>query len=154
VDSDDKVSLNIPLRFIVKASYSRHASCTNVGGNFLTMDRITDFIKNFDPSVFGLDSWDLWIGFGLLVLIFVLLNWATSFLQPTIGRTIKKILAIAFYSVFIGLLFFMLLNSLLTERYDRLTMMIFILILPYLKRLVGNFYKRYDEVVDRRISRD
>ena len=30
MDSDDQVSLNIPLRCIVKASYSRHASCTNV----------------------------------------------------------------------------------------------------------------------------
>ena len=30
VDSDDQVSLNIPLRCIFKASYSRHASCTNV----------------------------------------------------------------------------------------------------------------------------
>jgi hypothetical protein len=118
------------------------------------MDRITTFIKNFDPSFFGLDSWDLSIGFGLMILIFILLNWLTSFLQPAIGQRIKKILAIVFYAVFIGLLLFMLLNSLLTERYDRLIIMIFILILPYLKRLVGNFYKRYDELVDRRISRD
>jgi len=118
------------------------------------MGGITDFIKNFDPSFIGLDSWDLWTGFGLMVLIFVVLNWLTSFLKPTIGQRIKKILAVVFYSVFIGLLLFMLLNSLTTERYDRLTIMIFVLILPYLKRLIGNFYKRYDELVDRRISRD
>jgi hypothetical protein len=30
VDTEDQVSLNIPLRCIFKASYSRHASCTNV----------------------------------------------------------------------------------------------------------------------------
>jgi hypothetical protein len=113
------------------------------------MDRITDFIKNFHPSLFGLDPWDMWIGFGLMIIIFILLNWVTSFLQPTTGQRIKKILAIVFYSLFIGLLVFALLNSLLTERYDRLTIVIFILILPYLKRLVGNFYKRYDDLVDR-----
>jgi hypothetical protein len=32
VDSDDQVSLNISLRYIFKASYARHASCTNVSG--------------------------------------------------------------------------------------------------------------------------
>src|SRR5262245_34144334 len=33
--SDDQVRLNIPLRYIVKASYSRHASCTNVSSHTL-----------------------------------------------------------------------------------------------------------------------
>jgi hypothetical protein len=113
------------------------------------MDRITDFIRNFDPSLFGLGPWDIWIGLAVIVLNYIVLNWLTSFLQPTRGQRIKKVLAIVFNTVFIGIPVFVLLNSLLTERYDRLTVMIFILILPFLKRLVGNFYKRYDELVDR-----
>ena len=118
------------------------------------MDRLTDFIRNFDPSIFGLSPWDMWIGLAVMVFIYIVLNWLTSFLQPTTGQSIKKILAMVFNSVFIGLLIFILLNSVLTERYDRLAIMVFILILPYLKILVGNFYKRYDNLVDRRISRD
>jgi len=113
------------------------------------MDRIVGFIKNFDPSVLGLGPWGMWIVFGLLVLVFIVLNWLTSFLQPPTGQRIKKIVEIVFYVVFIALIVFMSLNSLLTEHYDRLTITIFILVLPYLKRLVGNFYKRYDEFVDR-----
>lgn len=36
MDGDGQVSLNISLRSIVKASYSRHASCTNVGNKSLS----------------------------------------------------------------------------------------------------------------------
>jgi hypothetical protein len=115
------------------------------------MDRITDFIRNFDSSLFGVGSWDMWIALAIMVLIYTVLSWLTSFIQPTRGQRIKKVLAIVFNSLFIGILFFVLLNSLLTERYDRL--MIFILILFFLKRLVGNFYKRYDELVDRLANR-
>jgi cytochrome b561 len=113
------------------------------------MDRIIDFIKTFKLSLFGLDTWDLWIGFGIIILIFVFANWLTSFLQPTTGQRIKKILTIVFYSVFFGVMILIILNSLLTENYDRLTVMVFVLIIPYLKRWMEEFYKRYDRFVDR-----
>jgi hypothetical protein len=47
VDSDDQVSLNIPLRCIFKASYSRHASCTNVVGHFY-MGQRTVYYKSIN----------------------------------------------------------------------------------------------------------
>jgi hypothetical protein len=118
------------------------------------MNKILDFIKNFEPSFFGFDEWDLWMAFAFIVLIFIVINWLTSFLQTPTGKRIKKFLVIAFYSVFIGALLFMLLNALLTGHYDKLSLMMLFLILPYLKRLMGIFYEKYDKLVDRRISGD
>lgn len=52
MDSDDQVSLNIPLRFIFKASYSRHASCTNVVANRRWTDLTSnDFMKLKDKKL-------------------------------------------------------------------------------------------------------
>ena len=113
------------------------------------MDDAIDFIRDFKPSFFGLDNWGLWICFGVIILVFVVANWLTSFLQPKVAKIIKSILAVLFYTVFFSVMLLAILNSILTARYDRLTIMIFILILPYLKRWVGNFYKKYDAFVDR-----
>jgi hypothetical protein len=48
VDGDDQVSLNIPLCYIVKAFYSRHASCMNVGRNFTNEESPTNRIDVID----------------------------------------------------------------------------------------------------------
>ena len=107
----------------------------------MTMDRITDIIVNYEPFFFGLGTWYIWIGFGLMSIFFIALNLMTSCLRPEIGDKMKNLLMIVFYSALTGILFLFLLKSLLTERYDRMTIILFALILPYLKRFVRAFYK-------------
>lgn len=108
-----------------------------------------DYIKNFDFSVFNLGFWHLVIAFGIIILIFVIGNKLLSFLRPETAQTIKRILTITFYSVFFAIQLFIVLNAILTERYDRLQLAIILAVLPYLRYWVGKFYKRYDKVVDK-----
>ena len=95
------------------------------------MDKIAEYIKTFDPFKYGLDTWDLWIGLGLMIFLFLVLNLLTSSSRPATGQKIKSVLTFIFYGVFIGVLLFALMNSLLTKRYDRLAITIFILTLPF-----------------------
>lgn len=103
------------------------------------MNKAIDFIKDFDSALFGLGSWDIWISLGIFVLVFILANSLTSFLQPTTSRRIRKILNIVFYAILGGVLLFVVLNSILIKHYDKLTVMLFLIILPSLKKWVGNF---------------
>ena len=98
------------------------------------MEKAVHFIKTFEPSIFGLDILDLWIGFGLIISAVILANFLNSFLHPTRSKRIRKYINIVFYITFGGILILVVLNSLLTERYDRLMVMAFIFILPYLKK--------------------
>ena len=113
------------------------------------MNNILDYIKNFDFSVYSLGVLDLLIVFGIIILMFVIGNKLLSFLRPETAQTIKRILTITFYSVFFAIQLFIVLNAILTERYDRLQLAIILAVLPYLRYWVGKFYKRYDRLVDK-----
>jgi hypothetical protein len=116
------------------------------------METVTNFIKDFKLSSFGLSTLDAWIVFGSLVLILVLGYWLASFLQPTATTKIRKVLTIIFYSVFYGVLIFMALNLLLNQNYERLALITFLFLLPTLKRWVGKFYDNFDRLVDRLVK--
>lgn len=113
------------------------------------MDSVIDFIKNFDFSEFSLGFWDLLIAFGVIVITFVIGNKLMSFLRPETAQTTRRVLTLAFYSVFFAIQLFIVLNAILTERYDRLQLAIIVAALPYLRYWVGRFYKRYDKLVDK-----
>jgi hypothetical protein len=72
-----------------------------------------------------------------------------SFFSPATAHATRRILGITFYSVFFALQLFVMLNAILTENYDRLSVMIIVSVLPYLRYWVGKFYRRYDNLVDR-----
>ncbi|SKC88818.1 hypothetical protein SAMN05660236_5701 [Ohtaekwangia koreensis] len=118
------------------------------------MDSVIDFIKNFKFPLSDLDFWGLLITFGIIILIFVIANWLISFLNPTTARTTKRILTIIFYSVFFFELIFVVLNAILTENYNRLTVMVFMIAPYYIRLWIGKFYKRYDKLVDKLASKD
>jgi hypothetical protein len=112
-----------------------------------------DYIKNINLSLFGLHTWDIWIWLGIIIILFVTANWLASFLQPTTAQRTRKILAFTFYLLFFGIMSLVVLNSLLTEKYDRLAIIILLLILPSLKKWVAKFYQRYDKFMDRLINK-
>jgi len=117
------------------------------------MEPLTNFIKDFKLSSYGLDVWDMWIIFGILIVAFALGNWIISS-SPTLRASgLKRWLTFSFYMIFYGVIIFMILNSLLTNDYGRVTVLIFSSILPYLRQWIDIFYKRYDNLVDKVIDK-
>jgi hypothetical protein len=117
------------------------------------MERIIAFIKDFKLSSYGLDIWDMWLIFGIIIIAFALSNWIISFSPALTSGRLKKWLAFFFYSIFYGVMVFMILNAVLTNDYARLSALIFGLILPNLRPWIDKFYRGYDNLVDKIISR-
>lgn len=113
------------------------------------METVSDFIKNFKLGSYGLDIWDMWIILGCFILTFITLNWLASFQPSRASKKMKTILNVVFITLFYIVVTLMILNSALTRDYARLLVLIFLLVLPYLKRGVKGFYQRYDQVVDK-----
>lgn len=113
------------------------------------MNRIIDFIRDFDTSFFGENSLYIWLVFVFIILVNFAIKWLSKVLSPKIIKALR----IVFYLVFLSIIIFLVLNTLFTGRYGGLFVLFFILIFPFLRRGIGVFYKKYDEAVDRFLNR-
>jgi hypothetical protein len=109
------------------------------------MKAIIDFIKNFHLASYGVTAKALWLFFGLLLVTFFLVRWLTSFLPESSSAKIRRIITVVSLLIFYCAVVFIVLNAFLTESYSQVAVMIFTLIVPYVKKL----YKLYDDLVDK-----
>jgi hypothetical protein len=119
----------------------------------MSMEQVINFIKDFRLSSYGLEIWDMWLIFGILIITFALGNWIISSSAKLRASGLKRWLTFSFYTIFYGVMTFMILNSILTNNYGRLTVLIFSTIIPYLGKWIDNFYKRYDNLVDKVVDK-
>ena len=113
------------------------------------MNQAADFIRNFEPSALGLGIWGVWIGLGIVIVAYVVMVKLATFLPRVTSDLTRKILRITFYAILIGVISFMLLNSLLNQNYGQLAVIIFLLLLQTLRRVASKLYKSYDTIVDK-----
>ena len=113
------------------------------------METVLDFIKDFRLSTYGLDAQDIWIIAGVLIVSFILANVLISFLPTRTAGRLKKILTVVVFWMLYGVIIFLMLNAFLTKDYEKLAALIFVLIVPYLRRGVDLFYETYDNLVDK-----
>lgn len=118
------------------------------------MESVISFIRDFDILSYGLDGWDVIMLIASTIFACYLLMRIASFLPPSKADLTKKILTFIFHLIAYGVIAFALLNSYLIKDYGRMAVIIFIIMIPSLRRWVANLYNRYDGWVDRIADRN
>jgi hypothetical protein len=109
------------------------------------MGTIIDFIKNFHVASYGLTMVDVWVCLGLILIVSVLVRWLISFLPQESSAKVKRIITVVSLSFIYSIVAFIILNALLNKRYDKMILLIFFLVVPYVKKM----YQLYDNLVDK-----
>lgn len=117
------------------------------------MSELLSFIKEFHPSSYGIGFWEIVIVCALMIVISVIVNKLSLFLQPSTARRVNVVVSILFNSIFFGVIILAALNASLNSNYERLGILIFISLLPYLRTWTWTFYKKYDLLVDKLINK-
>jgi|GEM_PF-4542486 len=114
------------------------------------MKSVVDFIREFKLSSYGFDMWDMWIAFGILIVVSVLARWiVASFLPASKTSPIKRTLSIVFNTIFYVVLTFVILNALLLDDHLKVTLIIFLMVVPHHDK----FFQAYDNLVDKIVNR-
>jgi hypothetical protein len=109
------------------------------------METIIDFVKNFRLASYGITTFDVWLFLGLLLVTFVAVRWLTSFLPESSSAKIRSVITVVSLSVLYSVIAFIILKAFLAQRYGKVAVMIFTLVVPYVKTL----YKLYDDLIDK-----
>jgi hypothetical protein len=113
------------------------------------MNRIIDFIKDFDASFFGENSLYIWLVFLFIILVNFAIKWLSKVLSPKIIKPLR----IVFYLLFLSIITFLVLNTSLKGQYEGFFILFLIFIFPFLRTGISVIYKKYDEAVDRFLNR-
>jgi len=114
------------------------------------MDAITEFIKNFHPSHWGLGLWEFLAIIGLAFVGLILITWLVSFLPTRTAELIRAIVRWTLAVVSFALTLLVVLNAILTREYSGL----FIIILLMVSSRIDHWYKLYDNFVDRQVNKE
>lgn len=114
------------------------------------MQKIIDFIRDFQPSNLNLGWGELVLYAGGLIVILVLINWMISFLPEHSGNLIRTIVKVALNVLSYSFISLIILNAILTDDYGN----VFIMVVIVAAIKIDYWYRLYDKFVDRKMNKD
>lgn len=114
------------------------------------MSEIFDHIKNYQLSPFGLGGWGVW-----LVLLFaaITVTGITRVLTVKGMHRVARLVTIIFYVLSGCFALLVLMHLYLNAKYFYMSLMVFLMSLPELKKLIGKLYHRYDAYMEKRFEK-